>query len=82
MDFHPSREAQLVELLGDISALPGRDGPSVTRPPRVGLGGSNPPLCNKCPRTCEESVEIGIRSDNNHARLMAKVEDLQVTCRG
>lgn len=29
---------------------PGRNGPAVTRSPRVGRGGSNPPLCTKCQR--------------------------------
>ncbi len=28
---------------------PGRNGPAVTRSPRVGRGGSNPPLCTRVP---------------------------------
>ena len=50
---------------------PGRNGPAVTRSPRVGRGGSNPPLCTKCQR-----VRIGIAACLRNRCLRVRISPL------
>ena len=50
---------------------PGRNGPAVTRSPRVGRGGSNPPLCTKCQR-----VRIGIAAYLRNRYLRVRMSPL------
>ena len=60
---------------------PGRNGPAVTRFPRVGRGGSNPPLCTMCQRArigiaaCLRNrclrVRISLLAPNFHLRSLS-----------
>src|SRR6266481_4805030 len=50
---------------------PGRNGPAVTRSPLVGRGGSNPPLCTKCPR-----ARIGIAACLRNRGLRVRISPL------
>ena len=50
---------------------PGRNGPAVTRSPREGRGGSNPPLCTKCQR-----VRIGIAACLRNRCLRVRISPL------
>ena len=50
---------------------PGRNGPAVTRFPRVGRGGSNPPLCTMCQR-----VRIGIAACLRNRCLRVRISPL------
>ena len=50
---------------------PGRNGPAVTRSPRVGRGGSNPPLCTMCQR-----ARIGIAACLRNRCLRVRISPL------
>ncbi len=50
---------------------PGRNGPAVTRSPRVGRGGSNPPLCTRCQR-----ARIGIAACLRNRCLRVRISPL------
>lgn len=50
---------------------PGRNGPAVTRSPRVGRGGSNPPPCTKCQR-----ARIGIAACLRNRCLRVRISPL------
>ena len=50
---------------------PGRNGPAVTRFPRVGHGGSNPPLCTTCQR-----ARIGIAACLRNRCLRVRISPL------
>ena len=50
---------------------PGRNGPAVTRSPREGRGGSNPPLCTKCQR-----ARIGIAACLRNRCLRVRISPL------
>ena len=50
---------------------PGRNGPAVTRFPRVGRGGSNPSLCTKCQR-----ARIGIAACLRNRCLRVRISPL------
>ena len=53
---------------------PGRNGPAVTRFPRVGRGGSNPPLCTMCQR-----ARIGIAACLRNRCLRVRISPLAPT---
>jgi hypothetical protein len=53
---------------------PGRNGPAVTRFPRVGRGGSNPPLCTMC-----QCARIGIAACLRNRCLRVRISPLAPT---